>query len=172
MLTSSESRFAQFFRAHYLPAVGLTQWRAPGSDAEAIVAEAFLVAWQRALAGEELSVPWFYRTLRNKIGDHYRSHQRRELPVDDLQPLGVDLAGDTYEEIVVNRILIYDILNDIPLKHAEPLALVYGCDLSQQDAAKALGISHGALRKRLERARVVFASKVEQIHPELAVEEG
>lgn len=37
--------FCVFYRAHYVAAVSLAQWRAPGGDAEAIVAEAFLVAW-------------------------------------------------------------------------------------------------------------------------------
>ena len=164
--------FSVFYRAHYVAAVGLAHWRAPGCDAEAIVAEAFLAAWQHAVGGGEVTRPWFFRTLRNKIGDYYRSHQRRESCVSDLVQVGMDQAVDGDEEIIVQRMMIYGLLNDLPSSQAEALALVYGCDLTSTEAAGVLGVRDTTFRKRLERARAAFAAKLSTVTKATAEEEN
>lgn len=167
----AEQLFTVFYRTHYIPALSLTEWRAAGSDAEAIVGEAFLAAWLHLQKVEELSRAWFYQTLRNKIGEYYRASKNAPLPMPSMDPFeGVFTAPD-YEQPLVERMAVFEVLSRLPVIQAEPLALVYGCDLSTVEAAEVLGISPAAFRKRLERGRIAFRDEMLSMQIEPAEED-
>ncbi|MFT3888104.1 MAG: sigma-70 family RNA polymerase sigma factor [Arachnia sp.] len=155
---SFEGRFTDFYRETRPTALRFVQFRARGADHEGILEESFLLVWKRLTATGELSVGWFYQVLRNKIGDFYRSTGRTAIPVctEDLPEVAspYDLA-----HVVAQRADVRRVLSELSTVHAEVLLLAYWCDLSGSEAARALGVSEGAFRARLVRARRAFAEE-------------
>lgn len=84
----------------------------------------------------------------------------------------MDQAVDGDEDIIVQRMMIFGLLNDLPSSQAEALALVYGCDLTSTEAASVLGVRDTTFRKRLERARAAFAAKLSTVTEATAEEEN
>ncbi len=148
-------RFTEFYRAHHSAALRYVRFRAPDCDGEALVEDAFLLAWQHLADTGELRAGWLYQVLRNKIGDFYRSARRGTVPVapaelpDDASPY--DLSASVARREDVRRVL-----RSLPESHAEVLLLAFWCDLSGPEAARALDIREGAFRARLLRARNAF----------------
>ena len=73
-----------FYRANY--SLILTTCERRLSDrkaAEDATAEVFRVAWERATAGQELSLPWLYGVARNLVGREYR--RTRRIPTQFLE---------------------------------------------------------------------------------------
>lgn len=151
--------FAAFYRQNYQPALNLVRCRAERADHEAIVADAFLVAWQHQQATGALSRAWLYGVLRNKIGDFYRSARRREVPAEFLDIHEAEGEDSSHSE---DRLDVQRVLRSLPGAHSEPLILAYWCDLTAAEAAGALGITEGTLRVRLHRARRAFLKEYDR----------
>lgn len=151
-----EARFTAFYRAHRADALRFARFRAAGCDAEALVVDAFLLAWQRLAASGELSPGWLYQVLRNKIGDYYRSASRRTAPVSP-EELPDDAWFPDPADDLARRADVRRALRSLSTTHAEALLLAYWCDLSGAEAARALGLREGAFRARLLRAKRAFA---------------
>ena len=157
---TAADEFTAFYRKHYQPALSLAHCRASGADCEALVADAFLVAWQHCELTGTVTAGWFYGVLRNKIGDFYRSARRRETPTQDLSvycAAGTDPTARSDEQLDVLRVL-----SGLSPTHSEPLILTYWCDLSGAEAARALGVREGTLRVRLHRAHRAFLEAYDQ----------
>jgi len=150
---TSADTFAAFYRENYRPALNLVRCRAERADHEAIVADAFLVAWQHQQATGGLSRAWFYGVLRNKIGDFYRSARRREVPTEFVEPHQSTADQSLRSD---DQLDVQTVLRSLPAADSEPLILAYWCDLSAAEAARALGIREGNFRVRLHRARRAF----------------
>lgn len=155
---SREDEFSAFYRANYQSALQLIRFRISGGDAEALLADCFLVAWQHFSRTGELWRGWFFGVVRNKIGDFYRAGQRREMLVDDWDP------HESIHDPSANQVVSLDVwrtLRRLPSQHCEPLLLAFWCDLSSAEAAQALGIRESTLRVRLHRAKRAFLSEYE-----------
>lgn len=155
----SADTFAAFYRQNHQPALNLVRCRAERADHEAVVADAFLVAWQHQQATGALSRAWFYGVLRNKIGDFYRSARRREVPTEFLDIHEAEDEDSSHSE---DRLDVQRVLRSLPGAHSEPLILAYWCDLTAAEAAGALGITEGTLRVRLHRARRAFLKEYDR----------
>jgi RNA polymerase sigma-70 factor, ECF subfamily len=150
-----EARFAVVFR--HLGAVTAYARRRGSRDAEAVAAEAMLIAWRRLAdvpRGGEL--PWLYVTARNLIHAERRG-LRESVPgelsaapgaVDEYASLGADPAVATA-------------LRSLNPREREALLLVAWDDLAPAQAAALLGISPTAFRMRLMRARRSFRRELE-----------
>jgi RNA polymerase sigma-70 factor (ECF subfamily) len=140
---TSADTFAAFYRENYQAALNLVRCRAERADHEAIVADAFLVAWQHQQASGGLSRAWFYGVVRNKIGDFYRSARRREVPTEfvETHQSAADQSSRSDDQLDVQRVL-----RSLPAADSEPLILAYWCGLSAAEAARALGIREGNFR--------------------------
>ena len=120
-------------------------------DAEDVVAETFHVAWRRRDVVPEEPLPWLIGVAHNVLRSQLRT-ARRTTPADTLERLA-DVAGDSQEVGVERRLELVQLLAKLPDHEREALLLVAWDDLSADQAARVLGISAGAVRVRIHRAR-------------------
>ncbi len=125
--------------------------------AEDLAQETFLRAFasRQRLAQADNRRAWLYRVATNAAYDHLRRGRRFAwLPwsrVDDLhapQPDATQAAGE--------RDAVEAALLALPLTYRAPLLLHVYDGLSVLEVAEALGISEGAAKMRLHRARTMF----------------
>lgn len=162
-----KQRFSAFYRVQHGKALALVRLRAVDCDAEALVADAFELVWKQMLAGREPNPGWFFQVVRNKIGDFYRSARRRESATcpDALPEAGTD--DDTKHSEL--RVDVRRVLSGLPPRYREPLVLVHWLDLSNAEAAQALGIRDGTFRVRLHRAHQAFLYEFDSQHSNTAL---
>lgn len=120
------------------------------SDAEDAAAEVFAQAWRRREAADHVfTIEWLYVSLRNVVGNHYRSrtrHHRRVERAGQHHPAPVEGASDAVLDVraAVNRLDPAD---------RELIWMAYWEDLSREEIARILGCTPATLRVRLHRAR-------------------
>jgi RNA polymerase sigma-70 factor (ECF subfamily) len=148
------ARFAEFYRANY--SLILTTCERRLSDrkaAEDAAAEAFRVAWERAKAGKELTLPWLYVVARNLVGREYR--RVRRMPSHFLVPAEPEGSASSDRALEVRAALAR-------LKPAERelLFMAYWEDLTPDEMAEILGCSVPTLWVRLNRARTSLRQRL------------
>ncbi len=155
-------RFEALFR-RYEEAISGYLWRLTGNEEVAydLCQETFLQAWQHfdALNAHPYPNRWLFR-VATRLGQHHLRHQRAvgiALPLDEQTAKPGDLATQVVERDEVHHILLL-----LPPEQRVLLLLrgVYG--FSCDEAARILGISPDAAKKRLYRARVAFQRHVAQ----------
>lgn len=155
----TEKQYDEFFRSNHHRALVLVRSRTDGCDCEALVADAFLLAWEHFDQTGRLDEAWLFQVLRNKFGEFYRSRKRRGLTREaesaEDRPV-CDTADSSNTTIDVDRVL-----RSLPDAQREPLVLVYWCDLTGPEAAAVLGIREGTFRVRLHRAQRAFLRKLD-----------
>ena len=147
----AEGAFEELFRTYHPVIVAAAFNRLSDvSDAEDAAAEVFAQAWRRRDAAYRVfTIEWLYVTLRNVVGNHYRSrtrHHRRVERAGRHHPTPVDGATDAVLDVraAVNRLDPAD---------RELIWMAYWEDLSREEIARILGCTTAALRVRLHRAR-------------------
>lgn len=154
-LRPSDEIFAVFYRQTYAAAVQFVLRRTTSCDAEALVAESYILMWHRFLEKGDLDKGWLYGVLRNKIGDHYRSQGLRDRVHKELahriSPSTLDHALATEQQLDVERALQL-----LKPEQAEVLLLAYWSDLTTAEGARALNLNPVTYRVRLTRARAEF----------------
>jgi len=93
---------------------------------------------------------------RMKLREHYRRRVRHERTVlrsdlDDLPARGMDASMLVELEVELGRLV--RALEQLPVEYQRCLALVYGQELRNVDAAKVLGLSEIAFNNRIGHAR-------------------
>lgn len=161
--------FSDFYRDNYRAALRYVLYRTTTCDTEALVADAFLLAWQHLLAHGEINRAWLFCVLRNKIGDHYRAAARDATHTDRIQQLHPEEPGADPSSASDVRLDVHRVLNELKPHESEALALSFWADLSTREAAKVVGISHVAYRVRLTRAKKKFMAAYS---PQVALQEG
>jgi RNA polymerase sigma-70 factor (ECF subfamily) len=102
---------------------------------------------------------WIYQITRNTIIDHYRTQKIEEdipqdIPVSDRTPEKIDLkTGFTS---------IKAIIESLPQPYAQALLLTEFEGLSQKELAQRLGISVSGAKSRVQRARKMLKTKLNQ----------
>lgn len=114
-------------------------------DAQDVVGETFLLAWQRReeLRGDPL--PWLYGVARRLIANRLRGFERRPLH------LAEDVAAPTRQDSSARELMAA--IAALPAKEREALLLTVWDGLDQRTAARVLGCSRVAVALRLRRAR-------------------
>ena len=154
-VTSSDSRaFGELFdrhsRAVYLYAWGAVQ---DARDAEDITQDVFETAWMKARQiriVDSSALPWLLVTARNSVNNHRRRASLRRTNVLDESVLKAMPASDAAEELQWVRLEIGK-LSAVDRRVCE-LCLIDG--YSYKEAARQLGLTAGALAKRVERLRI------------------
>jgi len=131
------------------------------SEAEDVVAETFAVAWRRRDEVPELEAPWLYGVAANVISNQRRADRRRLRLRGRIGGEPPRLGRDPAEAIG-ERDAIARAFCRLSESQREVLRLVSWEGLSPDDAAVALGCSHGAFRVRLHRARAALAKHLEE----------
>ena len=137
-------------------------------DAEDVTAGAFLELWRRRKSVRVVDgtvLPWLLVTTTNLARNHARGLRRYRALIDSL-PRSDDArgAGDVaiehIEEVIVAEQL-RQALNSLAKSGAALITLTGFEHYSPAEAATALGISEGAARTRLHRARARMAAALE-----------
>ena len=149
-MTPPSERFTGLFeRTHGALLSYAVRRVADPADAADVVAETFLVAWRRLdqVPAGDRERPWLFGVARKVLANHNRGIRRRHAMADRLRAelVGFTPASEPSE--------LSAALAGLNPTDRELLLLLAWDGLSQEQAAIALGISHGALRVRLHRAR-------------------
>ncbi|MFG2052114.1 RNA polymerase sigma factor [Micromonospora sp. NPDC048935] len=165
-----EVAFARLFD-RYAKAVYNHVFRLTGSWtlAEDVTQATFLVAWRRrgeaAVLVDGLVLPWLLVVATNTTRTEWRSARRwwtalRRLPPE--REAGADPAGDIVARLDDERQMkkILAVVRRLPRAEREAVALCLWSGVPYGEAATVLGISEGALRSRVSRARARLARMV------------
>jgi RNA polymerase sigma-70 factor (ECF subfamily) len=130
--------------------------RVPKSDVDDVLQDVFLRA-QRALPelrDEERFGTWMYRVARSAIAESHRQRARHPIAdADDAEaPAAIEGGGPTRLESEIAAYLM-PLITRLPSPYREALTLVELEGLTQQAAAKALGISLSGAKSRVQRGR-------------------
>jgi RNA polymerase sigma-70 factor (ECF subfamily) len=158
VVMSIEARFREMFDATYPVVARYARHRGlSGEDLEDLVSATFEVAWRRfdqVPTGDE-ALPWLLGVALN----HLRNHRRRvardqglleRLPAPEPVP-GPSTPGVSWREIRVA-------LERLSATDRELVMLVAWDELRPAQAGRVLGLTPGASRTRLHRARIKLAA--------------
>jgi RNA polymerase sigma factor (sigma-70 family) len=154
--------FRQHMQSVYWAAFGVLQSR---SDSEEVMQDAFMMMWDRRASIElvgESTLPWLVTTARYLALNRRRAEgRRRRDPLDEnADILDRALAPDNAAVANEARQHIEEVMAQMPLVDQEIFWLCLVGDLSYKQAARQLGISHGAVRNRLSRLRARLRNEI------------
>ena len=164
-MDDAEGRFRAVFESTYSAVARYARHRGLfGADAEDLVAGTYEVAWRRldVLPAGDGSLPWLLAVERNLLRNHWRKRRRERAVLEQLGPpeeSSSEVSPVSWQEI--RRAL--DRLSD---EDRELILLIAWDGLAPAQAAIALGLTPGAVRTRLHRARGRLAQLLE-IEPDL-----
>ncbi|MFD0738460.1 RNA polymerase sigma factor [Lysobacter koreensis] len=134
---------------------------------EDVAQETYLKAWQRlgSMQQAESFLPWLRQVTRNRAIDHVRRRRHQELALGDTDARisnAVDggLDPDAWLQGGQQSQLLARALDAVPDDSREVLLLFYREGQSSRHVAALLGLSDGAVRKRLQRARDALQSEL------------
>lgn len=132
--------------------------------AEDLLQTAVLQALRRAdsLQDEERVVAWIYRILRNVLADHGRSRSASARALERAAALELPEVAPPELEAEICA-CVGQLVGTLPRDQGDLLRMVELEDAGPSDAAARLGISPGAARVRLHRARAALRRRVEQV---------
>ncbi len=152
----ARERFEHVYRAHARPVLGYALRRTDDAqDAADVVAETFLVALRRLedVPAEPLTGPWLYGVARRVIANQRRGRRRRSHLGDRLRDQLVAAGVPDPAETAIARADLERLLSGLSSTEREVLELSAWEGLEPREIAEVLGISEGATRVRLSRAR-------------------
>ena len=130
---------------------------------EDIAQETYLKAWHKltAMNHPDSFLPWLRQVTRNQAIDHVRRRRHQELSLgesDARMMHAVDHGPGPEASLlgVEQSAILACALDGIPDESREVLLLFYREGQSSRQVADLLGLSDGAVRKRLQRARDVL----------------
>jgi RNA polymerase sigma factor (sigma-70 family) len=140
------------------------------SLAEDVVQQSLLRAWLALERGGEVHAPkaWLYRTVHNTAVNALRS-ARNHTPLEDGVPVEPAPSAESDFE---RRIAVRQTLGDVaclPRMQREAILLTAFDGSSHEDIALALGVTHGAVRGLLYRARTTLRDAAAAVLPQPVV---
>jgi RNA polymerase sigma-70 factor (ECF subfamily) len=128
--------------------------------AEDLTSIVFLEAWRkrgRLQLFQESARPWLLGVALNVVRSQYRTQRRHS---DALARLSAPAPAEPESDRAIARIdaeremrVVLDTVSKLNRREREVLELCVWAELSPEEAASSLGISVGAVRSRLSRAR-------------------
>lgn len=151
-MSSPEERFTALFESTHRALLAYAVRRVVDpADAADVVAETFLVAWRRLddVPPGDQARPWLFGVARRVLANLHRGDRRRHALADRLRETLTDVVpppsvGESPVERALRRLGEGD---------QEILRLVAWEELARDEIAVVLGVSRGAVRVRLHRAR-------------------
>ena len=118
--------------------------------AEDIVQEALLRAWQHReyLLKGPSPRPWIFRVAHNLSIDWYRHQSARPPEISGDVAQDSDYIAADQMQIVLDRKVLVDVMQDLPLPQKEILLYLYYLGLKQVEVANILGIAQGTVKSR------------------------
>jgi RNA polymerase sigma-70 factor (ECF subfamily) len=109
---------------------------------------------------------WLFRTLRNRCFDHLKAASRRNIPLDDVDPMPLDEADGpaALAERSETRMAIRQALAALPPVLRETFVMHYVDGMSYETIAELLDASVSAIKMRALRAREALSSALGEEH--------
>lgn len=142
------------FDTHHQRLLAFAVRRVGHDSAEDVVAEVFATAWRRRDEVPDAPVAWLFQVARNHVLHEYRSKGRRSRLQEVLNLRRPDQTEGHA------RVEVDSVLNHLSPDDAEILRLTIWEELTPSEIAEVMGISPGAARNRLMRAR----DRAQRIH--------
>lgn len=162
-MMSAQERFTALFEANSAALLGYAVRRVVDpADAADVVAETFVVAWRRLddVPLGEGARPWLFGVARNVLANFQRGDRRRWALADRLRVELVTAGSNRPDEGV------HLALGRLGAEDQELLRLSVWDQLAHDEIALVLGISGGAVRVRLHRARRRLATAMTELGDE------
>ena len=159
----------------HLPSVHRLLARATGDPETArdLAQETFLRAWQRMHSYEPRGRfrGWAIRIALNLLRSRLRREKLRGLLLlrgrEDLPPaltgLGTDPGPDSLVAVRDARRVLARLLATLPSRYREPFLLKHLEELTYEEISEILGVSRGALKVRVHRAREKLAAEAQRL---------
>ena len=164
--TSNQAEsFQRLFEAQAGAVLAYGLRRTDPDAAKDVVAETFLVAWQRLDAVPEDALPWLLGVARNVLRNRHRSTQRQNA-LEVKVRLEPSVAVDGFDREVDARLSILAALDRLPEGDQQILKLTAWDKLSVSRASSVVGCSEGAFKVRLHRARRRLAEELNSMETE------
>lgn len=151
-MQSEENRFEAVFRDHFDAVLRFALARADPDAARDVAAETFMAAWQAFDRLPPEPRGWLIAVARNKVADHYRAGERREVLVSRIAqifPASSADQSDTALELGPVSVAFHSLNR----ADQEVLRLLAWDGLTHPEAAEAMGWSSRRFAVRLHRAR-------------------
>lgn len=168
MTGDQEAQFRAMYVEHFSSVLGYALRRvAEPEDAADVVAETFLVAWRRRRAiplGPEARL-WLFGVARRVLSNHRRGEDRRHRLGGRLrrQLPGSAMSPD-HGDSVASTSAVTAALETLGKTDREIVLLAIWEDLEPREIATVLGMSAGAVRTRLSRARARLRAELDDAH--------
>ena len=136
------------------------------SLAEEALQEALLSIWKNAhtFRGDSQISTWMYQIVTRSCIDVLRKEKlRTHVSLDELGQFDDLGESSTFENALVDGLLVHSALLELELAHREILILVELEGLSVQEAALRLGIPVGTVKSRAARGREALKQKLTKI---------
>lgn len=160
-----EQRFTVLFQQTHAALLAYAVRRvADPSEAADVVAEAFLVAWRRideAPDGPDAR-PWMFGVARRVLANAQRGERRRHALADRLR---LEIAEAVPAPDVAAATDVERAMRRLDEDDREVLRLTAWEQLARDEIALVLGVSRGAVRMRLHRARRRLAAVLAEYGP-------
>lgn len=172
---ATPEHFAAIFDRH-APAVHAYLARRIGRDADDLLAETFLVAFERRgryRTAVTDARPWLLGIATNLLRRRAREEVRlyRALARTGIDPVGASaataLADRVVEQVDAGRVVrgLAGALAELPRHDRDALLLLAWGGLGYQEIARALGVPVGTVRSRLHRARSRLRDALDLLEP-------
>ncbi|WP_433795952.1 RNA polymerase sigma factor [Actinoplanes sp. CA-252034] len=155
-MISPEERFRRVYAANFEAMLAYAMRRVEqAEDASDVVAETFLVAWRRGreLPPDDEVTLWLYGVARRVVANHHRGGVRRDRLGERLRQRITELVAADPGHEVPQRLAVRAALARLPETDREVLMLTVWEGLQPREVAEVVGMSAGAVRTRLSRAR-------------------
>lgn len=140
------AEFDALFRVSYRAAFAILGDRSEAEDCAQEALARALVRWRRI---EEYAAPWVAKAASNRALDLARRRQRREdRPLTDDTPVSAALGSDL---MATRRRDLTTALQNLPRRQRDAIVLRHLADLSEADAAQAMGCSIGTVKSAVSR---------------------
>jgi RNA polymerase sigma-70 factor (ECF subfamily) len=162
--------FGELYERHGLVVRRYVRRRVGDAVGDDLASEVFIRAFRargRYRPERDAALPWLLGIANHVIADHRRLERRRLAALARLAGQGPDLVehqdGDLAPELVAA-------LRQLPAVERDTLLLVVWGELTQEEAAAALGLPVGTVSSRVTRARKRLAVAFSQTPPAPAAE--
>ncbi|MFO7547386.1 MAG: sigma-70 family RNA polymerase sigma factor [Acidimicrobiia bacterium] len=166
-MTAGDARFVELYERFHRHVYAYCRRRTHADMVEDAVADIFLTVWHRidqVPEGDE-SLPWLYGVAFRVLSHQWRGVTRRRRLSDKLASIGAEsvMAPEEYIVMGAESQMVHEALGRLKPTDQEILRLTAWEELALRDVAFALGISVGAVRQRLHKARKNLTREFNQV---------
>ncbi|MGE5322097.1 MAG: RNA polymerase sigma factor [Actinomycetota bacterium] len=153
---------------NYVYSLCLRMTRDPALS-EDLTQDIFLHVWRKVASykGEALFRTWLYRVAVNIVLLHFRRHKAINLPLDNdtLPSTELKMIENTPQPDIDEHICLRATLNSLSPRYRSVLMLHDLHGYRHQDISLLLGITSGASRSQLHKARVKLRAALGMVRP-------